>query len=110
MVQIVHQAGPGKGAIMLRKLSWLLLACGMGLGSAEAAVLQVSGGELTGALEVDVGGTLYNVAFVEGTCVDLFSGCDEVSDFTFTSLGGATQASQALLDQVFLDVTEGNFD
>src|SRR5687767_14679766 len=80
------------------------------MGSAQAAVLQVSGGELTGALGVNVGGTLYDVQFVEGTCVGLFSGCDEASDFTFTSAESAVQASQELLNQVFLDVAQGNFD
>lgn len=85
-------------------LTSLLLACGMGIGSAQAAMLQVSaGGELTGALGVNVGGTLFNVQFVEGTCAALFSGC---SDFAFTTEASADQASQELLNQVFL----GTFD
>lgn len=88
-----------------------MLAATVGLVStqATAATLNVDGtGQLIGATGVDVGGTLYDVAFVEGTCVSLFSGCDAVSDFTFQSR--ADQASQALMDQVFLDIGAVSFD
>jgi len=67
-------------------------------------------GQLLGASSVDAGGTLYNVEFLDGTCIDLYSGCDEVSDFTFQSFGAAQLASQALLDQVFIDGVDGLFD
>ena len=63
-----------------------------------------------GASGVDVGGTLYNVEFLDGTCVDLYNGCDEASDFTFTTQAEARQANQALLDQVFLYGVLGDFD
>jgi hypothetical protein len=63
-------------------------------------------GLLLGAEDVDVGGTLYDVLFVDGTCAELYSGCNEESDFTFTTLEEASAASQALLDQVFI----GDFD
>jgi PEP-CTERM motif len=76
--------------------------------AAHAAVLQVSGGELTGATGVNVNGSLYDVRFVEGTCVSLFSGCNDVG-FTFHTSTDAVAASQALLDQVFLDSSSGNF-
>ena len=33
---------------------------------------------------MDVGGSLYDVEFLDGTCVDLFTGCDDLSGFTFT--------------------------
>ena len=71
---------------------------------ASAAMLLVdANGKLTGATGVNVGGTLYDVAFVEGTCETLFSGCDTYpTDFTFTTPSSAAAASQALLDQVFL--------
>ena len=62
----------------------------------------VAGGILVGATGVDVNGTLYDVAFVDGTCEALFSGCDELTDFDFRQQE-ALVASQALLDQVFLD-------
>jgi hypothetical protein len=79
-------------------------------GAAQAATLNVVAGELRGASGVDVGGNFYDVQFLDGTCIDLFNGCDEASDFTFNSLASATLASQALSDQVFLDGAEGNFD
>lgn len=79
--------------------------------TATAATLQVDGGgELLGATGVDVGGTLYDVTFVDGTCVALFSGCDDSGDFVFPTSTAAVAASQALLDQVFLDVVSGSFD
>ena len=80
------------------------------MNAASAAVLQVSGGELTGASGVIVNGTLYNVEFVDGTCAALFSGCDQTSDFAFTTATEANAASQALLDHVLIDGPDGNFD
>jgi hypothetical protein len=71
--------------------------------SASAATLNVSGGQLLGAFGVDVGGNLYNVDFLNGTCIALYDGCDDVSDFTFQTFADADLASQALLDQVFLN-------
>ena len=78
--------------------------------SASAANLNVSGGQLLGASGVTVDGISYNVEFLEGTCIALYGGCDEASDFTFTTESAAMLASQALLDQVFLDGGLGNFD
>jgi hypothetical protein len=92
---------------------WLATMCFIGaLSSASWAVpvLQVdANGILTGATGVDVAGTLYDVRFVDGSCISLFSGCDSASDFPF-DFAGAGVASQALLDQVFLDGSNGNFD
>ena len=59
---------------------------------------------------MNVQGTLYDVAFVDGSCAALFSGCDDPSDFTFTTSSSATAASQALLDQVLVDGSSGLFD
>lgn len=75
--------------------------------AATAATLNVSGGQLLGASGVDVGGELYDVQFVDGTCIALYTGC---SVFTFPTQASAEAASQALLDQVFLDVPAGSFD
>ena len=79
-------------------------------GAAQAATLNVVGGQLMGASGVDVGGTLYDVQFLDGSCSALFNGCDADSDFTFNSLASAGLASQALLDLVFIDVAQGAFD
>lgn len=78
--------------------------------STHAAVLVVDGGILTGAKGVDVGGILYNVEFVDGTCPSLFNGCDESTDFVFTDIDSALLATAALLDQVFIDGPDGPFD
>jgi hypothetical protein len=78
--------------------------------SAHAAIPNVVAGELVGASMVNVGGVLYDVEFVEGTCISVFDGCDSTDDFAFTDLATVDLASQALLDQVFLDGTAGSFD
>ena len=88
-------------------LFWMTILAASG---SRAATLNVVGGELIGASNVDVGGNLYNVEFLDGTCVDLYNGCDDESDFTFNNSADAQAASQALLDQVFLDVAAGPFD
>ncbi len=77
---------------------------------AQAVTLNVVGGQLMGASDVLVNGSLYDVQFLDGTCIDLYNGCDDVSDFTFQTNADAALASQALLDQVFLDVAAGAFD
>lgn len=80
--------------------------------SAAPAVASVSlqtnaSGQLTGATGVDVGGTLYDVTFLGGSCNSLFNGCS-TSAFAFTDLASASVAAQALLDQVFLGVYDDN--
>ena len=100
----------------MRNLKTLLAIVAVGLfgfaGDLRATViLDVHGsGILTGAENVNVNGTLYNVQFLDGTCATLFSGCDSNSDFTFTTSSDAQAAAQALLDQVFLDGLLGSFD
>ena len=79
-------------------------------GGVHAATLNVIGGQLMGASDVLVDGSYYDVQFLDGTCIDLYNGCDDVSDFTFRTEASATLASQALFDQVFLDGEEGAFD
>ena len=78
--------------------------------SRAAPILDIVGGELMGASNVNISGTYYDVEFVGGSCVARFNGCDSVSDFIFQSSSDAVAASQALFDQVFLDVAEGDFD
>lgn len=92
-----------KGFLASSLLSIAVL-CLLAASSASAATLNVVGGQLLGASGVIVNGNSYDVAFVDGTCISLFDGCDEPSDFTFNQQGLASDASQALLDQVFLDL------
>ena len=87
-----------------------IFAVGVMTSSAYATViLNVTGGQLTGAQNVVVSGTLYDVTFVDGTCIALFSGCDAVNDFDI-SVGAANAAANALIDQVFKDSGLGLFD
>jgi hypothetical protein len=78
---------------------WLFI-CGTG----QAALLQVSGGMLTGATGVLVNGVAHDVVFVDGSCIAVFGGCDDASDFHFSTADDAQAASEALLAQVFVDL------
>ena len=98
---------------MLRKALFAVAAAfGLVLATpTSAADLTVdSNGILTGATGVNVGGTLYDVSFLDGTCVALFSGCTESTDFDFTTGASAEAAAQALLDQVFVGVYDANLN
>ncbi|MGD9364526.1 MAG: PEP-CTERM sorting domain-containing protein [Desulfobacteraceae bacterium] len=78
---------------------------------ASAVQWDVVDGRLMGASDVLVNGAYYSVEFMDGACNDLFGGCDEAGDFTFSSASEAMEASNALLNQVFIDVDGiGNFD
>lgn len=79
-------------------------------GLAATVQLNVVGGQLLGASNVEVNGTLYDVEFVDGSCVALFSGCDDVSDFAFSTFQQARAAAQSLGESVFLDGPLGDFD
>ncbi len=87
------------------KLPLRTLALGMfllfPLHSHAASIVLDDSGQLIGADDVLVEGVLYDVRFVEGSCIDLFGGCNDVGDYTFTTEGDALAASQALFDQVF---------
>lgn len=101
---------------MLKKPQTLLALVGLTLSlftipySYSATLLVDAGGQLTGATGVNVSGTLYDVSFQDGSCIETFSGCDESTDFMFTSYSDATNASLALFDQVFINTLSGEFD
>lgn len=79
--------------------------------ASAAPILQVNNnGILTGAKGVSVSGKLYDVTFVDGTCISIFDGCDASSDFTFTTILSAIDAGNALLNQVFRDTNLHKFD
>lgn len=78
---------------------------------AQAATLLVDdSGILLGATGLDIDGTFYDVSFQQGSCVSLFSGCDEATDFDFTTADGAVAAALALLESVFVNDPLGDFD
>lgn len=88
-----------------------LLFLGAPMWAAAMPTLIIDGtGKLTGATGVDVGGSFYDVTFLDGSCFSLFGGCDETTDFFFQTQSDAVAAAQALLDQVFLDGPSGLFD
>lgn len=88
----------------------LVIAGAFGPAHAVTHVVDASTGILLGAKNVLVSGAYYDVEFVDGSCVQVYSGCDEATDFAIDTLAGATAATQALMDQVFLDVAAGSFD
>jgi len=65
-----------------------------------------SSGELTGAQGVVVSGNTYNVQFMDTNCNTAFAGaCTGASPFTFTTEAQALAASQALLNQVLVNIS-----
>jgi hypothetical protein len=89
---------------LLTAVRWACVGLWMVFASAHALpVLRIdANGVLTGAEGVEVGGTLYDVKFVDGSCVDLFSGCDEDTDFVNIAL-------EQVVQQVFTPSVQGNF-
>ncbi|MES9943216.1 MAG: hypothetical protein ABW104_10450 [Candidatus Thiodiazotropha sp. 6PLUC2] len=65
---------------------------------------------LTGISGITVDENIYNVSFVEGTCVELFGGCDERTDFFFQDTATAFAAFSGLMEQGLLDGPSGQFD
>jgi len=89
---------------MVQRISFFLIVLflfGENLSASPVPIVD-SRGILLGANNVNVEGDLYDVRFVDGRCVAVFNGCDEVTDFLFTSILPATAASQALIDQVII--------
>lgn len=81
-----------------------------GVTTAQATpILLVNDGILVGAKNVYIGDSLYDVKFSDGTCAGVFKGCDP-SAFTFHNAAEASLAADALLNQVFVDNTQGLFD
>ena len=73
------------------------------INSAHASVGWLAdSGQLTGATGVNVNGVLYNVTFVDDTCINAFDGCDSVDDFAFKTQDAAElsiiKSDYALLD------------
>lgn len=99
-----------KTKIFRNVLAAATMALGLSASMSQALTYDVVGGQLVGVSDVNVGGLLYSVSFQDGSCTSLYNGCNEASDFTFNTAADAEAASNALLDQVFLDSAFGNFD
>jgi hypothetical protein len=90
--------------------SVLLLFSLFSLPPSSAATLDVRAGVLFGAEGVIVDGMSYDVSFGDGSCISLFSGCDEPADFVFTDPQRSISANLAVLEQVLIDGPAGLFD
>lgn len=87
-----------RGLVSLALISGLFSVPAMAL----TRVVDASG-NLTGARNVDVGGTLFDVdLFTAASCSAELGLCNTLTTFTFSTLAAANLASQALLDQVFV--------
>lgn len=92
-------------ALAMAGIALLLVVGAVGAARAAPTLIVDASGELLGADGVDVGGTLYDVRFVDGTCTQAYGSCD-VASFAFTTETDAKAASKSLLAQVFV----GQFD
>lgn len=97
-----------KFKVLLSSLCVSLLCIGGFCFSASSATLVVKDGQLMGAHDVLVHGEHYDVAFVDGVPSEQFP-IGEENAILFNSKK-AQAASQALLDQVFIDTKSGHFD
>lgn len=89
----------------------LLVIASVASTNAQAFALSIDPGtnKLMGASDVVFLNNHYDVSFQRGSCFDLFSGCDEKSDFLFGgNLYLAMQASNALQSQVLNQFIPGN--
>ncbi len=73
-----------------------------------ATTLQITDGQLMGALGVTVDGQLYDVEFIDDSALSIWGSTDY--DFTFKTAWQSGLASAALLEQVFIDSELYNFD
>jgi len=89
----------------------VLLVCIASVSPASAVQLIVDDrGRLRGATDVQVGVGFYSVRFVESSCYEVHPTCNDSTIFPFPDPYFARAASEALLEQVFLDGPEGPFD
>jgi len=107
-----HEAVQGnRRMILMRKLAVVIVAMGCaGTVQADLILLTNDDGLLIGAQNIEVEGSLFDVLFVEGSCMGVFDGCDEPSDFDFQTFSSARSAALALLDFVLVDTLSGLYD
>lgn len=100
---------PSQTAMAAFFAAFILLSSFSGA-NAEVSLLIDDTGLLTGATGVVVGADTFDVSFLDGPCLETFSGCEDPGDFTFTTFESAKLAAAALEATVFLDGEGGNFD
>ncbi len=91
MIGFVRTIGTVIAVAMLPITSWPTSANAVVILNVDAD------GLLIGATGLNVGGTLFDIRFLDGSCIDIFDGCDETSDFAFTDLNSAAAAATVLL-------------
>ena len=98
------------GYPVFKKLLYIGLFCATASQNINAATIDVVGGQLTGANNIDVNGVLYDVDFIDLSCFAIFSGCDSLSDLDFTTSSAAQSAHIALTSQIFDNPLYSTFD
>lgn len=95
----LSRSGVGRNAIhYLKKAEVAGVTAALSVWFFAAAMGQAATLSTSGATGVNVNGTFYDVFFSDGSCRDLFDGCNNLSDFAFTTQADAVAASQALLN------------
>lgn len=69
-----------------------------------------STGQLLGGKGLEVNGVTYDITFTDGTCIELFNGCDEATDFTLRTFSEAFAVGSAILRHMLVDTDKGLFD
>jgi len=76
-----------------------MLVFGLTIATAQATVsLSTNGNELLGINGLFVGDTQYNVIFDDRNCIQIWTGCDSVTDFDFQTLEDANAAATSLFN------------
>ena len=94
----------------MRKFFFALCVAALHATPSVAATLTVENGQLVGATGVVVGDDIFDIEITNQTCVEVYDGCNEASDFVFFDLEVARSAGRALFDQVLIDGPLGAFD
>ena len=95
----------------LGSISISLLFVALFYSSAFSTTLKIEDGQLMGATDVLVKSEFYHVDFVDGAAADIFyKPASSEYVFTFTTMETAKEAAEALLDQVFINTNEYDFD
>ena len=95
----------------MKKLAFVVAAM-LGITSSANAATYITDADdqLISIQGIEYRGSLYDVEFVDGRCTELFSGCDDLSDFTFQSGRDAGGMANLLKNDIILNRPEGAFD
>lgn len=95
----------------MKKLAFVIAAAlGIASSANAATFITDANGQLTGIQGIEYRGSLYDAEFVDGRCTELFSGCNDLSDFTFQSSRDAGGIANLLKNDIIQNTAEGMFD